>query len=89
MTINKIKIKEVKVLFDDPSKNIINFNFLSCIIKSNGEIDRELIRDLEKYKCLKRMRENVKNNHNNKKVKRYCILLNNGEWVEGHKIGTI
>lgn len=89
MTINKIKIKEVKVLFDDPSKNIINFNFLSCIIKSNGEIDRELIKDLKKYKCLEKMKKNLKDNCNNKKVKRYCILLNNGEWVEGHKIGTI
>ena len=80
------KIENISFVYDKIS-NVSRFSLLEAVLKSNGEIDKKLIKDLEKNDCLDRLKKNLKANYKKSKIRRYRILLDNGNWVEGRVIG--
>ena len=83
------KIPKIKNIYFTYSKtdDVFDFTLGQSVMKSNGEIDKKLILDLKKNNCLERLKENLKSNYKNNKIRKYNILLDNGNWIRGKVIG--
>ena len=86
----QIKTPKIK-LFDYnyvKVNDVFAFPLSYSILKADGKCDEKLILSLTKHNCLKKMRKNLRDNFEKDKVRKYRILLDNGNWIEGFKIGN-
>jgi hypothetical protein len=88
---NKISIPNIVNIYhehiDTDMRSLLSLLAPTIINGNNAEKDIEIIDILKKHNVLDKMLKNLESNFPNGR-KKYSILLDNTEWIEGYVIGT-